>query len=180
MNDIRVEYKSWLINTACDLMSQYGSYQKLFEYLSERVFYSKILQDGNREADGKDLRYRFTEQSNGLYTYRDVYLYLDFPVSVLEVILALALRIEEHIMGDLNAEDRTSFWLYSMIESIGLSGMDDNHFYLIEADRAIDILLDRAYQRNGRGGLFTVNNPSIDMRKHEIWYQMCWYLEEIN
>ena len=38
--------------------------------------------------------------------------------------------------------------------------------------------LDRKYSRNGDGGLFTVNRSRYDLRSVEIWYQMCWYLDE--
>lgn len=38
--------------------------------------------------------------------------------------------------------------------------------------------MEREYERNGEGGLFTVNNGR-DMRTTEIWYQMNYYLSEI-
>ena len=34
------------------------------------------------------------------------------------------------------------------------------------------------YKRNGEGGLFTINRRGLDMRSVEIWYQMCWHLQE--
>ena len=39
-------------------------------------------------------------------------------------------------------------------------------------------VLERKYSRNGDGGLFTVNHSRYDLRSVEIWYQMCWYLDE--
>ena len=45
-------------------------------------------------------------------------------------------------------------------------------------NRVMQIFLNREYEPNGRGGLFTVNNSPADMRTVEIWYQFMWYLNE--
>ena len=37
----------------------------------------------------------------------------------------------------------------------------------------------REYAPDGRGGLFTIRNCEEDLRKVEIWYQLCWYLDTI-
>jgi len=93
---------------------------------------------------------------------------------------ALAFRCEEQIMSDAEYGDRTGEWFWAMIESLGLTGMDDEHFNKQFADDVVDRFLDRNYSRNGEGGLFTVQNPRRDMRSTEIWYQMCFYLNDIS
>ena len=45
-------------------------------------------------------------------------------------------------------------------------------------EKHLDIFMNRKYRRNGAGGLFTLKFPPRDMRMVEIWYQMCWYLDE--
>lgn len=47
--------------------------------------------------------------------------YLDNrPCSVLEMIIALAIRLEEHIMDDPDIGNRTGQWFWDMIVSLGL------------------------------------------------------------
>ena len=83
-------------------------------------------------------------------------------------------------MADAELGDRTGMWLYGMLNSLGIADLTDGYFDIGQARRAIDVLLARSYCRNGRGGLFTVKNRNVDMRKAEIWYQMNWYLDEVN
>jgi hypothetical protein len=39
-------------------------------------------------------------------------------------------------------------------------------------------LVERTYQKNGKGGLFPLKQPAKDQRRVEIWYQMAAYLNE--
>lgn len=176
---IEYEYREWLIDLAVEICSDHGSYRELFEYLYSREFYSDVGNDDNRIADGIDLRFRFTESSHR-YNYRDVYNYLyDAPCNVLEMMVALACRCEDHIMGDADIGDRTGVWLFTMLKSLHLSDEVDGYFNEDNAKIAIDRLLSHSYKRNGDGGLFTLKSRTReDMRKTEIWYQMCWYLDE--
>jgi len=93
--------------------------------------------------------------------------------------VALALRCEDDYTGDPEIGNRTGQWFFEMIESLGLSSMTDRRFDEEYVDKAIDIFLDREYKRNGEGGLFTIKNSHRDMRNAEIWYQMCWYLDDL-
>lgn len=92
--------------------------------------------------------------------------------------IALAVRCEEHIMDDPDIGDRTGQWFWNMIVSLGLGSMTDERFDGEYVDEVVDIFLNREYERNGEGGLFTVNDTDRDMRNVEIWYQMHWYLNE--
>ena len=38
--------------------------------------------------------------------------------------------------------------------------------------------MQRAYKKNGVGGLFIIKNRKIDMRKEEIWKQLMAFLNE--
>lgn len=91
---------------------------------------------------------------------------------------ALAIRCEEHIMDDPDIGNRTGQWFWSMLVNLGLGSMYDAKFNRYRVDRILERLLDREYGRNGKGGLFTVNNGR-DMRTTEIWYQMNYYLSEV-
>lgn len=102
----------------------------------------------------------------------------DRPCSVLEMMIALSIRCEEHIMDDPDIGNRTGQWFWSMLVSLGIGAMDDRKFDRYFVDRTLERFLDREYERNGEGGLFTVNNGR-DMRRTEIWYQMQYHLGEI-
>lgn len=177
-DDVLNEYFDWM----CQLVSdkQYigdRSYRKLLSKLHNIPFTYTIDMDGNRAADGIDLRYRFGYERN----YED-YIIASFlddkPCSVLEMIVALALRCET-IMEDPDYGDRTGEWFWGMIESLGLESMDNTSFNRDYVDDVIDIFLSRDYGRDGRGGLFTIKHPKRDLRTVEIWYQMNWYLDSI-
>lgn len=175
-SQIEYEYFEWIVGLSENLCSEYGSYRNLFEYLYSREFYSNVGNDCNRAEDGLDMRMRFAEQS--IYTYPDVYNYLKKPCNMLEMMVALAFRCEDHIMWDPDEGDRTGLWLATMITSLGLSDLIDNNWNEEHAKHSIDIFLAHQYKRNGEGGLFNLKNKKEDLRKVEIWYQMCWYLDE--
>lgn len=179
-NDIEYEYFEWLMDLSESLSPSQVSYRKLFEYLYSREFYSDVGNDDNRIEDGKNLRLRFAE-SNDSWTYRDIYLYLyNYPCSVLEMMVALAFRCEENIMGDYDIGDRTGVWFMTMLKSLHLNKMVDSSYNENHVAEIIDIFLNHEYEPNGDGGLFTLKNPPQDMRTAEIWYQLCWYLNEID
>ena len=99
---------------------------------------------------------------------------------MLELMISVADRSEKQFMSDAELGDRTGMWLYEMLNSLGIADLTDGYFDEAVARRAIDVLLARSYCRNGRGGLFTVRNRNVDMRKAEIWHQMNWFLDEVN
>ena len=82
-------------------------------------------------------------------------------------------------MSDSTYGNRTKTWFWSMMRSLGLDNMDDECFNALEAGHILYIFLNREYDKNGRGGLFTIHDPRKDMREVEIWYQMCFYLDEL-
>ena len=57
--------------------------------------------------------------------------------------------------------------------------MSDDMFDKKYATYVINRFLNREYESNGKGGLFTINNCDEDLRNVEIWYQLCWYLDSI-
>lgn len=170
------DYFEWLWNfTKCRGHSQN---RKIITLLHNIEFRYSIPMDANREEDGIDLRYRFITEVGIPKNYQELYGYLDGPCSVLEMMIALAIRCEESIMDDPDIGDRTSEWFWLMMKNLGLDYMSDRKFDRDIAEEKISIFLDRRYKRNGEGGLFVVNGRR-DLRKVEIWYQMCWYLDTI-
>jgi hypothetical protein len=95
------------------------------------------------------------------------------------MMVALAVRCEEWIMDDAAMGNRIGQWFWGMLNNLGLSSMNDSKFDRDYVDDAIARLLNREYEPDGRGGLFTVRNCDRDMRTVEIWCQLSWYLGSI-
>lgn len=174
---VRNEYFEWL----CGLISEcfhVDRYNLLLQYLFDKDFVYILEMDGNRLEDGVDLRSRFAYEKE----YDDAWVCERLEhrrCSVLEMMVALSLRCEEHIMGDSELGDRTGLWFGKMIENLELDRADDDNFSEYYADNIIERMLKRQYEPDGRGGLFTVENCTRDLRQVEIWYQLCWYLNTI-
>ena len=178
--DINAEYFEWLFVMVCNRRFGKGiSYRGLLTHLHSTEFTYLIPRDRNRAEDGIDLRRRFIMR-NGYENWHDVAMEaLDGPCSVLEMMVALAIRCEENIMDDPRVGDRTRQWFWGMINSLGLGGMTDARFDIQTVDYIITRFLNRDYTPSGEGGLFTVRHCDIYLRKVEIWVQLCYYLDTI-
>ena len=173
------EYFDWLCHFIRDDI-HFGrvSYETLLRFLHTIEFTYSIYMDKNRAEDGKDLRYRFARDTGNDYDLVETCL-CGNPCSVFEMMVALAIRCEEHIMEDMEYGERTSQWFWVMVDSLGLGGMDDTSFNRTRAAHIIRRFLSREYRPNGKGGLFTIENCSYDLREVEIWYQLNYYLNSI-
>lgn len=176
-NRIEDDYFEWMYDMMCgDITDQ--SYREIFEYLNLVEFVSVIPMDENRAEDGINLRYRYAYE-NDLPSFKIMEAFGGKPCSVLEMMIALSIRCEESIMQNSVYGDRTSEWFWEMMHSLGLENTDDECFNALEAGHIIYIFINRRYKKNGEGGLFTIHDPRKDMRTVEIWYQMCFYLDEL-
>lgn len=177
-DELNNAYFEWMYQLVCnERYSRRLSYRKLLYLLHDTEFTYMIPMDGNRAEDGTDLRYRFGYEN--AYESPMIATYLDNrPCSVLEMMIALAIRCEEHIMDDPDIGNRTGQWFWNMIVNLGLGSMNDAKFNKNYAREIIQKFLNREYGRNGEGSLFTVRHCRADLRSVEIWYQMCWYLDE--
>lgn len=175
-NDLRNSYFDWLYSLMVgERFAQGISYRKLFMNLHATEFIFTIPMDENRAEDGLDMRYRFSLSLG----YKDAEKYLTEPCSVLEMMIGLATRCEETIMDDPQMGDRTGQWFWGMVANLGLAGMTDDKFDRDEFDEIMHNLLTHNYSPDGKGGLFTIRNCDTDLRRVEIWKQLCWYLDSI-
>lgn len=181
MNDDRMNepYFEWMYHLVCDGKKARGrSWRKLIGFLYETEFVYLLDMDANRAEDGIDLRYRFGYE-NG-YNARMIDEQLNGrECSVLEMMLALSIRCEEHIMDDPAIGNRTEHWFWEMIVSLGLSSLDDRRFNREFAESVMTRFLRREYDADGKGGLFTIERCQKDLRTVDIWYQMMWHLDNI-
>lgn len=169
--EVERRYFEWLYRTACGIKIHRGvSYRKIFELLYDIEFNFYIPNDVNRLHDGLDLRYRFSYTTN-----TDMELIeksITRPCSVLEMMLALCIRMEETLLNDPRYGNRTIQWFWEMMKSLGLSYMLDECYDEKIATQIIYDFLEHRYDKTGKGGLFYVPNTNEDMSQLEIWIQM--------
>lgn len=176
-NRIRSDYFEWMYDLMCDnRFADTITYRQLFTFLHNTEFTYFVPYDENRADDGIALRYRFCL----LHDCEDMEYCLDGPCSVLEMMVALAIRCEERIMLDPIKGDRTAQWFWTMMSSLGLSSMTDYNFNDWLVNDIVTRFLNREYEPDGRGGLFTVKGWERDARDAEIWHQLMAYLNSLD
>lgn len=174
---IKEQYFKWMSDLVCgERFSKDTSYEMLLRYLHDTEFRYHIPRDVNRWEDGISLRRRYAYDHPGMDYVAEDYLY--GPCTVLEMMVALAIRCEEW-MDDTSMGNRTGQWFWRMIVSLGLGSMTDDRFDILYVEMVVNRFLDREYEPNGKGGLFTIKNTNRDMRSVEIWFQLCWYLDSL-
>jgi hypothetical protein len=172
---VKSDYFNWIYGLMCDgRFAENITYKKLFKFLHDVEFEYFVPYDENRAADGIALRYRFCL----IHGCEELEKYLTGPCSVLEMMVALAIRCED-IVDDPDKGDRTSQWFWGMISNLGLNSMTDSIFNDWLVNDVIARLLERDYEPDGRGGLFTVKGWNRDMRTAEIWHQLMAYINSI-
>lgn len=173
---VKSDYFEWMYSLMCDgRFAKSITYRRLFTFLNDIEFVYFIPHDENRATDGVALRYRYCL----LHDCEDLEYCIDGPCSILEMMVALAVRCEERIMSDPEKGDRTAQWFWSMMASLGLSGMNDHNFDERIANKIVMRFLNREYDPDGKGGLFTIKGWNRDAREAEIWYQLMAYLNTL-
>lgn len=175
--NISDEYFEWLFNLVCEQRYFKPIYRKLLMRLHETEFTYSILRDRNRAEDGENLRYRFALAKG--YDVPTTLTDLGGPCSVLEMMAALAIRCEEQIADDPQYGNRTGQWFWKMIVNLGLGPMTNDMYDRSQVDAILMTFLERRYKPDGEGGLFWIRDCDVDLRKVEIWHQLCWYLDTI-
>lgn len=158
---MRNNYYHWLISKVCNGTYDARYYSKLLFDLYSIDFTWSIPLDENREIGGLALREDFGSNDGT-------------PCSVLEMMVALSLRIEREYLTEGEAVE--FFW--GMIKSLGLYLNDDYNYDGDLTDAVIENLLNHTYRKDGKGGLFKMKNPPEDMRDVQIWQQAMWYISE--
>ena len=174
-DQVKNKYFEWLYNYVCKgRVNNKVSYKKLFMQLHDIEFAFYIYNDLERARDGVDLRYRFAI----LMDDERVMDILDGPCSVLEMMVALAIRCEVTIMDDSRYGDRTNQWFWNMLTNLGISYMTDEKYDRDIVNEKVYNFMEKRYDPDGKGGLFYIKGCKEDLRDVEIWTQLCWYLED--
>jgi hypothetical protein len=177
------EIRDNYFNRLCGLVGVGGPAHRCFNFtrsLFEIEFRGILGSDSNREEDGKDLRAEYCGEPYTRYVERA----LEGPCSMLEMLIALAKRIEE-MLSTPDKPDRTGIWFWEMIHNLGLREYQDRDSVEKKERNAlynrkiIDRFIERLYNANGDGSLFPQKYPAFDSRTIEIWYQVqAYYMDE--
>ena len=173
MTNLHEEYFEWMYKEMRgSRFPESITHRKLFARLHETIFTYSFMKDENRADDGINLRRRFALRFYG-EEYSDMITQeLEGPCSVLEMIMALAIRCEETIMDDPAYGNRTTQWFWRMLGNLGLGTMSDNHYDESDVDFIIRRFLRREYEPDGKGNIFYIRNYQYDMRREDIWHQL--------
>ena len=146
--------------------------------LHRKKFRWFIPNDDNRAFEGKNLRDLFCHEEGFEY---DDEMFDEEEVSMLELILALAFRCDS-IMVDRADNVTIGEWFWRLLGNVGLDNFTDDQYYELggrkKVDEILEKIIERTYDRNGKGGLFPLKRAKKDQRKVELWYQMSNYLVE--
>lgn len=145
---------------------------KLLDQLFKTPFLWSVPNDDNRASDGLDLRTKFMFHHR-MHELPEDWASLD--CSMLEMLIALSERMSFNIDIDMPE----CFW--HILGNLGLGdSTDDDPIDSETIEDILDRVNGRAYDYNGSGGLFPIQEPLRDQREVEILYQMYRYIQERN
>lgn len=167
-------YHYWLYDLV--MVDRGNSYRYLIRDLYNFPFKWTIQNDNNRAFEARGLREQFCNIENVSYNYD----YFNEDVSMLELIIALAVRCESIVVDEFDVSASEFFW--NILSNLGLDTFYDRVYFTNggrgEVNNILQKVVDRRYSRSGKGGLFPLKFPKNDQRKVEIWYQMMSWLME--
>lgn len=174
---IRQSYLNWLQTIGGADNNAFGNgYCCLFATLHQIPFNIIIERDNNRLSDAINLRESFKDDTNyALYDCID-----NMPVSFLEILISLALRMEFIISASEDINE-TAKWVWVLLNNLNLIWFDDLTW---DDNKEMEVIfiaqrvINRTYEPNGQGSMFPLKDSKDDMRNVELWYQMNAYLNE--
>ena len=169
-------YFKYLINQIPYKAVNVEDYNSLLTFLftHEFVWCKQTDTDANRADDGIRLRLLYFQDEKKISDKGCMRL----PCNVLEMMVALSIRIDSDIMGEAGEKANAGKWFWEMIANLGLADMTNSMYDEGKVISIIETWLGRAYKRNGSGGAFPLKRTRVDQRKVPIWDQMGEYLVE--
>lgn len=167
----RDEYFDWMLSQIGGT-AKCWEYTKLLRYLDRTAFYWVIPMDGNRAGDAYTMRQDYAD--SGLYSGE----FVDNarsagPASVLEVLLALARKVDSDILWDENQGDQTSKWFWIMVKNLGVKVR--NRDFDINSDK-IQRAIEGWMEHDGKHYAFILKRIAPEnQRKMDLWMQANQY-----
>lgn len=169
MNEsLEAMYFDWLYAKVMLSDAPAESYARLIQTLYETEFIFLLSGDDNRVEDGFDLRSEFAQNLRFDFHPQE----LSSGCSVLEMLVALTVKAE------FQTDISTNQWFWEFITNLELAEYYDDRFNQSAVELKLNAFVWRTYSPNGVGGLFPLNQPEVDQKEIEIWYQFCAYLIE--
>lgn len=101
----------------------------------------------------------------------------DMAVTVLEVLVAFARRIDMEYIGS-PGDPHPERIILEMVQNLGIDRYVKQGYNRSFVMEKLDRWMDRTYNICGIGGLFPVKRDQRDQRKLELWDQMMSYIHE--
>lgn len=165
------QYSQFLINKIHGYEPAYMDYSRLILYLFDKP-YKFFGSDEDRYRDGIALRHSYAQASGDMNI-----LEWDAGCTVLEMLVALANRLDSDIMGRPDIDD-TFYWFWIFIDNLRLRKYTDDRFDDYKVNRIIEDFLNKDIMYDGDGGLFPLKNPMRDQSELPVWMQLSDYLRE--
>ena len=172
--NVRSLYFRWIIGKLDkDMVKKYSSLlMHLFK--SEFIENAEVPMDVNRARDGVALRKKFiSEQEYFGDSELESIQYED--CSWLEMLIALAERIDDQMMFDMNLGNMTNKWFCLIIDQMGLKQYNEQNYVYDQIKNKLNKFIRREYENDGKNGIFRCNK---NVTKIEIWYQMMEWFNE--
>lgn len=174
---VKESYLGWLESIGGAYNADFDKhYNCLFSALHQIPFSVVIDRDNNRLCDAKNLREAFKEDTRyAVYDAID-----DMPISFLEILISLALRMEFIISASEDINE-TPKWVWLLLFNLQLEIFDDSIWddnVELEVIFIAQRVMDRTYDFYGNGGFFPLKDSKDDQRNVELWYQLNAYLNE--
>ena len=172
-------YKEWLLSQLWD--ENYVEWEAfidrwsvLTDILLDVEYVAIVKGDQNRAEDGLYLRSEFNHEE-------DANLNMDAPASVLEVLVALACRMEREYVGD--SEENLAYEIFEMfMDSMGLTWAASRPLGDVELSKKelkmVSQILDSWLQNDGSVSIFPVTEYELpELEGKQLWQQMLFFIE---
>lgn len=171
-------YKEWLLSQLWDenfveWESFIDKWSVLTDILLNVEYVAVVKGDQNRAEDGLYLRSEFNHEE-------DANLNMDIPASVLEVLVALACRMEREYVGD--SEENLAYEIFEMfMGSLGLTWVASKTLSGGLSKKELKIVaqtLDSWLQNDGSVSIFPVTEYELpELEGKQLWQQMLFFIE---
>lgn len=163
-------YFDWLVKKVRGNEISLKPYDDILWQLHSIDFRYSIPNDINRIADGMKLRDWYISE-NGKEDFSS------WPCSVFEVLIGLARRISEDVIGDEDGHLLRK-WFWEMLHNLGVLNYAGRRYDRGRICTLIEVWISRSFEPDGGGSPFPLKAPEEDQRRVEIWTQICSYLAE--